>query len=251
MKEFIPPRPRITPLIERVGHPVLRTLYSEAGFIRRSFPLRPNHLTLGELPLCYVRIPRAGSTSVVRHMLLSQLPRLANESPGARDINLLADVYMKRQLRNDDRHKTFFTMVRNPFARIVSVYRAFFEDSITPFLYEDYLFGVFRKQMTFREFVEALERIPDSLKDQHVKPQHLFLRPYERQGINVRVFRLEHPGDVGAFLKNFGIAFEVFNASRSSYDYRSYYEADLVRIVGHIYRIDLERFGYTWNPEDF
>lgn len=165
-----------------------------------------------------------------------------DRSLSPQQVNQLADLHMHHTLPGKE--VRFFTVVRNPFARIVSVYREFFEKERKPFLYEDYLFGALRQQMSFTQFVSTVRLIPDLLKDQHLKPQQCFLRYYERNGKPVRVLKLEDDVEIRNFLASYGLMFENFNHSEEPYDYFSYYDRDALADVLHIYKVDILRFGY-------
>src|SRR5690606_5029516 len=107
---------------------------------RKALNTKGGHLYLREKGLAYVRIPRAASTSLSKAMLLANFPHLRKNEFTSGEINFLTDHYLQSHIEKDDSPREFFTVVRNPFARLVSVYRTFFELPHEPFLYEDYLF---------------------------------------------------------------------------------------------------------------
>jgi hypothetical protein len=220
----------------------LRMLIGEAAFVKKSLVTRGGHLILNEPSICYVRIPRSASTAVSKSILQTTFPALKEKNLSATQINAIADVYL-RTTRSTTCSLTF-TVVRNPFARVVSVYREFFERKDTYFIYEDYLFGIFKRHVSFSEFVRTLHVIPDRLKDQHLKPQHLFLKYYEQRNIAVKVLKLEETGAVENFLLSHGIAFAVFNRSQENYDFVQYYDSLTLEAVSDIYKADILRFGY-------
>ena len=216
---------------------------AEITYFKNSCRIQGGHLASSENKVYYIRIPKAASTTLCKTILHAKFPVLQAQQLSARQINFLADLHLEKKMRQQ---KTFeiFTVVRNPFARIVSVYREFFEKRNEPFIYEDYLFGIFRRDFSFQKFVETVERIPDHLKDQHLKPQHFFIRYYQRNNIAVKMMKLEEPETIHAFLRDRGLAFEVFNQSSRPYDYPRYYDPETLKAVASIYQTDILRFGY-------
>lgn len=222
----------------------LRAWISEAAYWVKSFRHDGGHLALNKHRLWYIRIPRVASTALSRAILLEEFPGLKSVSASAEHINLLTDAYLQRTVMGYLKTTRVLTVVRNPYARIVSVYREFFEGNKEFFIYEDYLFGILRKNMSFEKFVETLQLIPDHLKDQHLRPQHAFLKYYERHNIPIKVIKLEAPGRVSEALKEMGLCFEPFNRREEPYDYRIYYTPRTRNLVHLIYREDFRRFDY-------
>ena len=244
LKPFLLPGFILKMPIRRFRHPVLRTFLAEAAYLKSSFGFRANHLSLSAPALSYVRIPRSASTALCKAMLEHQFPDLKGHTLSSQQINHLADAHTHRVLSGEDRDNVFFTLVRNPFARIVSVYRQFFERVHDPFLYDDYMFGILRRQMPFKDFVRIVRDIADVLKDQHLKPQHRFLRYYEKSNTNVHILKVEQPDMVSAYLKKYGLKFEAFNLDPEPYDYRQYYDRQILEDVREIYQKDISQFEY-------
>lgn len=221
-----------------------RRIHSELAFLKSSLTNnRGAHLYDAQHNLVYIRIPKSASTSVSLLMLSGIYDDISRLD--AREINFLIDANLKPKLSPAEEASTFFTIVRNPFARIVSVYRSYFEGKQDHFLYEDYLFGSFQKAISFPEFVRRLSLIPDRLKDQHLKPQHLFLQYYERRKLrNITVLKLEEPDSISNFLNQYNLSIPHLNKSNSTSDFRSYYDEETARLVAEIYKMDLENFGY-------
>jgi hypothetical protein len=224
-------------------NPYSRSLIAQAAFIKSSFSHKGGHLKT-PFNLIYIRIPKSASTSLSWMMLQCLYPPLKGKNLSAEQINFLTDVNLKTNLDVEE-SGVFFTVVRNPFARIVSVYHDFFQASPDAFIYQDYLFGVFGTQMTFKNFVKRLEKVPDALKDQHLRPQHYFLEFYKQQGIFPRVLKLEHPNDIQAFLFPYNLTMPLLNASSTAYRHMSYYDEETIKLVSSIYRVDIQLFGYT------
>ena len=221
-------------------------LLAQAAFIRSSFRKKGGHLSIQNVG--YIRIPKAANTSVSYAMLMKKYPALKEKNPDETQINFLADVNL--MLVEETESKSFFTVVRNPFARLVSVYRDFFETTRGHFIYSDYLFGILPQNISFAEFVSRISRIPDRLKDQHFKPQHVFSKPYESKGIVVKYFQLETPLALESFLKENGMELTHRNKSQEAYDYTQYYTPQLLQQVYEIYQDDVEKFGYHSTYEE-
>ncbi len=225
-------------------NPYLKGLVSNALFIKNARRFQPGHLSIPHLRLSYIRNPRAASTAS-GYMMLSELyPDLRKHILSAEEINFLIDANLKHQPEAGEKENIFLMIARNPFARIVSVYREFFEGRSPYFLYEDYLFGVLRKGMSFNEFVKMVGKIPDALKDQHLRPQHTLLRDYVSGQVDVRILKLEDPDAIGNFLSRYKLSLEPINRSEG-FDYRLYYDPETLARVYELYLRDIIFFGYN------
>lgn len=241
---FIPKKirhPLNTPSVIRRNDSGFSKLKAQAAYIKSCFRNSGGHLATQTL--AYIRIPKSGNTSLSFALLTQLYPDLKTQTLTDTQINFLADVNLKPVAEADT--EQFFTVVRDPFKRLVSVYRDFFESEHPHFLYQDYLFGILHKEITFAEFVNRVSRIPDRLKDQHLKPQHCFLTPYTRQNISPLIFRLEEPEKLKAFLAEHTLALTHRNKSGEAYDYSKYYTPALLNKAYEMYRTDVESFGYT------
>jgi hypothetical protein len=218
-----------------------RNLISQFSFLKNSIQRRGGHLTTGDL--CYIRIPKSGSTSINKVILEKKYPTLKQKEISNKQINFLTDVNLHTHATKSDNH-TYFTIVRNPLRRLVSVYRGFFENNSANYIYRDYLFGILPQHLSFSNFVERLASIPDHLKDQHIKPQHCFLEYYEQKKIDVTIFRLEDSEKVNQFLNQNSLELLYLNKSEKPYDYRSYFTRKTLAIASEIYQKDIDRFGY-------
>lgn len=236
LQEFIPSIER-----QRLSSGTTNSIIAQAAFIKNSFQRKGGHLTAGQLS--YIRIPKAASTSMSAALLEKIYPTFHQNKLTEAQINFLTDVNL--QVHSKDVGNTYFTIVRNPFSRLVSVYRDFFENKDSHFIYRDYLFGILPKSLSFPEFVDRISCIPDRLKDQHIKPQHLFLEYYQKQNIAVKVFKLEDPEKLNALLKEHSLQLPHLNKSQAGYDYRQYYTPALHKKASLVYQSDLEKFGYS------
>lgn len=240
--EFIPQhsKPKHGYKSIRVSKSFVNNLIAQAAFIKSSFQYKGGHINVQGLS--YIRIPKSANTSVSHAMLVKKYPALKDKNADETQINFLADVNLQQISKAGN--ENFFTVVRNPFARLVSVYRDFFETNREEFIYTDYLFGILPKTLSFAEFVNRISTIPDRLKDQHFKPQHYFFKPYERKGIGIKVFRLEESEHLKDFLAAQGMELTHRNKSPEAYNYTQYYNASLLEAVHTIYEADIKKFGY-------
>ena len=140
---------------------ITKNLLAQGAFLKNSYRPQGGHLFAPALNLAYIRIPKSASTSISLSLLPFCDQRLKNRSLNSTEINFLTDIYLNHQLKEDNRSIKFFTVVRNPFARVVSVYRDFFEKSSGDFIYQDYLFGIFNRHISFPEFIHRLQSIPE------------------------------------------------------------------------------------------
>lgn len=242
LKEFIPQNSIVQSegKFNPIQKSAVNNLIAQVAFIKSSFLKKGGHLSVQGLG--YIRIPKSANTSVSYAMLMKKYPALKEKNPDETQINFLADVNLLSAKEIGE--ESFFTVVRNPFARLVSVYRDFFETNHAEFIYADYLFGILPQTISFAEFVSRISKIPDHLKDQHIKPQHLFFKPYENNGIAVKFFQLETPSGLESFMKENGMELTHRNKSRDAYDYTQYYNPHLLQQVYEIYKTDIEKFGY-------
>ena len=66
-----------------------------------------------------------------------------------------------------------FAIVRDPYERLASCYRAKFNKADeSKFMFSNYLFGYLKNDYSFEEFVRKVSKIPDILCDRHFKAQN-------------------------------------------------------------------------------
>jgi hypothetical protein len=229
---------------------VLRNILAQGAFIKSCVQKKGGHLSVPSLTISYIRIPKAASTSLSLRMLEILHPTLQEKQLNPTQINHLTDMFLHSTVSQHETSYLFFTVVRNPFARIVSVYRSFFEKPSEDFIYTDYLFGILKKNISFKEFVRRIVDIPDLLKDQHIKPQHIFLSYYKKNNIDVMILKLEDTQTLQDFLANHALSLPKINSSTTAYDYRSYYDAETIDIVYKLYTEDLITFRYMTEYND-
>lgn len=217
---------------------------SFAALLKSSLNQRGGHLFLPDRDLYYIRIPKSGSTSLAKALLHARFPELPELN--ATQINFLCDTWIERSINKSQlKHAAGFTVVRHPLQRLVSVYRDFFEYPRDDFfIYHGYLFNILPQQISFEEFVRRISKIPVLLLDPHLRTQSLFLRPYQRRKLQVKVFKLEEADALNEFLRNNNLAIYHENRSAESYDYRDYFTPSVKKLALQVYADDYKVFGY-------
>ena len=228
---------------------IVKRIAGEAAFFKRSFFPAAGHLHNSYHNISYVRIPKSASTSMAWTMLCSLYPSLTSYSLSPTEINYLADVNLQTKIK-DRTGEIFFTVVRNPFARLVSVYRDFFENKTHESTMKDYLFSILPNTLSFEEFVSRISLIPAPLLEPHLKSQAAFVDFYEKKGYNVVVLKIDKPGEVEAFLSIYGLKLPLLNMSTESYDYRNYYSKTTFDKAFQVYQDDLRKFNFELEVND-
>jgi hypothetical protein len=136
-----------------------------------------------------------------------------------------------------------FCFVRNPWDRLVSAYH---------YLRQGHrnspIVGLIQSG-SFTDFVKGALRSPVVSGELHIKPQHFFV--VDRQGR----LRMDYVGryerlqdDFTVVARRLGLANTLGAQNRSPHDdYRDYYDERSRKIVGELYRRDIELFGYDFD----
>jgi hypothetical protein len=246
LKDYLPENYSFRTSSPKRRNRILFNLLATAAQIKSGYQTKAGHLIAPKQKLFYVRIPKAASTSISHAMLGLIKPELKNKSLDSTQLNFLADAWMQTNFSTDLKSFAGFTVVRHPVSRLLSVYRDFFlSDTAKPFIYQNYLGGILPQNLSFDEFVERIQRIPDRFKDQHFKPQHLFIRPYLQNDIPIQLFKLEEPEKLQEFLSHHGIILSHLNKTPESAPI-SYRESTL-NTIKKVYTFDFEVYGYDQN----
>jgi hypothetical protein len=193
--------------------------------------------------LCYLRIFKSASTSMLREVLPRVAKNLNTHHYSDQQIDVLADTYVEDSLKRRTDF-IYFTLVRNPFHRIVSVYLDLFDPGNIFFSYQVYFFGILKRGMTFSEFVSAITKIPDSLKSPHFASQYQVIKNTGNMD-TIKLFRIEKDKELlSSFLSRYGIALNHSNRQQKSYSYQDYYDLKTVALVYEMYKQDIEKFNY-------
>jgi len=192
--------------------------------------------------LVYLRIFKNASTSILKCMLPLIYAPVKGHVLTDEQVDAVAHYVVRRSLSPQQKQYTLFTVVRDPFARMVSAYTDLFDPASDYFSYEDFLGGIFRKDMSFKAFITTLAAVPDSLRGPHFATQHSMIKQAAGKG-KLIVFRLEtDKQQLHEFLTAYGFTLGHQNKSKRTSDFKHYYDADTVKLVAEMYKDDFEAF---------
>lgn len=136
-----------------------------------------------------------------------------------------------------------FTIVRNPWERLVSTYFNNKRGINTFEAFVRLLAGLFEQHPGLHDGNVDGCKVVQRYSLGHVLPQHLFI------GEGVEVFRFENFQDVAKMLlKRIGTEKPIEHCMRSRHEhYSKYYTLELQEIVGHLYKKDIELLGYQFS----
>lgn len=170
----------------------------------------------------------------------------------ARSGAVVSDDQLIPELEESYRDYFKFSFVRNPYDRLVSCYYSKINPKVVGLDQEPREGLGLRPGMTLKEFAEAVCLIPDEKANVHFRSQHFFLRNYGAGGEPLVDFvgRFEDMEEnFGRVTKELGVRLSLPHSNpskrREQQDCRTYYDEDLVRVVGERYREDCEIFGYS------
>jgi len=206
----------------------------------------------------FIHIPKTGGTSMALALedramrddiLVGDTPKAHRRRKRAAALPAKGRIWKHSTLQDldgwlgpDALDDTFlFTMVRNPWDRLVSYYhwlRAARFDHPAVTLAQD---------LPFDAFLNA-EETQASLK---AAPSRSYMIDTSGMDRCRQYIRLEHlPQDLAPLEAHLGFALTLprANASKRAQDYRSYYSDALAETVAHLMADDIAQFGYSFDP---
>lgn len=147
------------------------------------------------------------------------------------------------------RFPSTFTVIRNPWSRVVSLYH--YADKIRPLLDKAPWYN--QEKISFKEFIERrmIFRMTPNFYRKHPYDQWACQMDWIIEGKNrkfaVDVLRYENlESDISDYL---GKKVEVPLVNKGIYenDYRSYYDDDTARSVQEWFKVDIDRWGFTFD----
>ena len=190
--------------------------------------------------LLYVRVPKCGNTSIRR-----SIP----DGEGRR--------FSKSQILHMQRDWTTFSFVRNPWSRVLSVYRHKASDGSNSPRMVDGVYEGFgdhgipvSANMGFAEFCELVCDFPDDRIDKHLRSQTCFLY-HKNAPIVPFIGKIEcMDEDWNRLTEKVGINVQIgcMNRTQTVKEHYSqfYPNAALVNLVGDRYSEDIRHFGYDF-----
>ena len=227
-----------------------RHLLSHGAYIPTEYYVIPDK------QLIYISIPKVACTSI-KAALLASGSGYRRQYHQYMDIHTYASQYCRYSLSREHRSYYRFAFVRNPLERLVSCYedkvrrdvqhtgRYYFATSYNNILIRSLFGDCFRSEMSFKEFVTLVAKIPDRLADGHFKSQYSMLYRNNRQ-IPEYIGHFERlEADWKPLADKYGLdALEHKNPSNSN-NWRHYFsDKRIIELAAERYRKDLEAFGY-------
>ena len=145
-----------------------------------------------------------------------------------------------------------FTVVRNPYDRLVSCFSEKIRPDGVSHLFKDGVshvlqgYGTFRGGMSFPEFAEQILKIDNSNADQHFRSQSSMIVDEKGEIIVDKICRFESlDQDIQEVAEHLGLDFKVPQLNKSKRrEWESYYTDDLREKVYKRYEQDFKMFGY-------
>lgn len=225
--------------------PLPGLLITNLAYLKSVPSIHKQYFVSDQHKLVYLRIFKNASTSILKTMLPELYAPVRDHALTDDQVDAVAHYVVRRSLTSHQNHYTMFTVVRNPFERMVSAYTDIFDPASPYFSYEDFLGGIFRKDMSFKEFLTTLAAVPDSLRGPHFASQHSMITQAGGRD-KPMIFRLETDKQLLTdFLATYGFTIGHQNKSKRTSNYKDYYDTDTLKLVASIYKDDFDEFGYT------
>jgi hypothetical protein len=225
---------------------------------------RPKIISIPGTRALYIAVPKCANSSM--KALIARIvhdthpdipfcdawpPRMFNDDSNRnllRDRKILLD---RNELTTYTGH-CIFTVVRNPWDRLLSAYTEKilkYSDKPLPSFFD--LYGNrFYHRMSFEAFVEAVFSIPDEFANHHFSSQvHLLRRRDCQELVPGRILKMEDfPGAIDDLLAELGLAGYKFpHLLRSDHaNYRDMYSPYTRDLAARRYHDDIAAFGYAF-----
>lgn len=219
--------------------PFLFSIAQNISIIKSCLWYRPTVIVHPSKNIGYIRIHKSGSSSIISSLFAGEIV----DGKSLHAVEWSAYYHYLKQKHAEMGAIKYFTVVRNPFARLVSAYLNSYKDDTTHhFVYDCYLFGIFRRDYTFSEFVDCVATIPDLLMLDNIKPQAVVLAQSKIK--DYKVFKLEADhNELMDFMEMETSNYKILNSS-STYDFKKYYDQAIFEKAAKIYAADVVHFNY-------
>lgn len=125
----------------------------------------PDYIVLDEKEVIFASVAKSACSSIKT--------AIYGKPPDGIQIHQHTSHLSQRRIPRKKSSYFTFAIVRNPYERLASCYRAKFnKEDESQFMFKNYLFGYLKNDDTFDEFVRKVSKIPDRICDRHFKSQH-------------------------------------------------------------------------------
>ncbi len=197
-----------------------------------------------KLSLLFLIVPKTANTSINATLLENIGEKLDKDDKTYKGVHKLKRKYaISRSKANLIEAEIKLAVVRNPFDRLVSCYKdKILKDNSD---IKKCYFGMFKKDMSFEEFVSKVCAIPDFISDVHFKSQSAFLFQRGKPLFNTLLKFENLEQDFEPLRARLGLNnLPVLNSSKKD-NYKQYYTPELKRKVYLRYKGDFDNFGYS------
>ena len=197
----------------------------------------------------YIRNSKVACSSIIFHLIKhGDLKTNLSNTMNYHDIHDLGwKLRIKKHKLSKKETKEFFkfTLVRNPFERVVSLYRNKIEKKDDKFFqFKWYLLGFIGAEISFSKFVSKIAQIDDKYAEDHIVSQYRIIDRCSG-GIDF-IGKLENiDEDLSEVFDRQDIPkMKTQVNTTGKYDYRSYYDKETADLIFERYKEDIVRYGY-------